>query len=515
MSNSANDALHGVPRPATPTHSPVTVVPTAASGINVRCTLRDRPTTRQARFRLWPTDRFERDTIDILKRLSRKPIEPAPDSELLADLGFDSLQVLELVGELEDHFNIAVPLNALDPHPHRRQIVAGGPTPGRRRAESSAHDPCQSTLTDALVDAAATATAGLPRRARRADVPADLQRPAEPRARSAPARSSPPASSRATGSRWSSRRSATSSRRSSAFSRPAWCRCRSSRRSRPATCRRFAVSRAICWSPAAPRRVVTTADVAPLLDLAGARAIADDWSRLDALATGLALAAPVPVSARRHRAAAVHVRVDGGAQGRRAVARQPRDQRRRHCRPGRHRRDTGRRRRQLAAALSRHGPHRHAADRGLLRAYDAVIMSPVLFLKRPTAGSRRSPSTAAPSRSPRTSPTSSACAGSSRRRLRRSTSRAGGWPAAAPNRSGRTPCSAFAERFASAGFRDSSFVPSYGLAEHSLAVSMARDGVLVDRVDAARLGRDSVAVPAQQRLAGRPHRRLRQRLPRS
>jgi acyl carrier protein len=34
-------------------------------------------------------------------------------SELLADLGFDSLQVLELVGELEDHFNIAVPLNAL------------------------------------------------------------------------------------------------------------------------------------------------------------------------------------------------------------------------------------------------------------------------------------------------------------------------------------------------------------------------------------------------------------------
>ena len=58
-------------------------------------------------------DRFERDTIDILKRLSRKPIEPALTSALLADLGFDSLQVLELVGELEDHFNIAVPLNAL------------------------------------------------------------------------------------------------------------------------------------------------------------------------------------------------------------------------------------------------------------------------------------------------------------------------------------------------------------------------------------------------------------------
>jgi acyl carrier protein len=60
-----------------------------------------------------PPDRFERDTIDILKRLSRRPIDPRLDSELLADLGFDSLQVLELVGELEDHFNIAVPLNDL------------------------------------------------------------------------------------------------------------------------------------------------------------------------------------------------------------------------------------------------------------------------------------------------------------------------------------------------------------------------------------------------------------------
>ena len=58
-------------------------------------------------------DLLERDTVEILRRLSRKPIEPAPTSELMADLGFDSLQVLELVGELEDHFNIAVPLNSL------------------------------------------------------------------------------------------------------------------------------------------------------------------------------------------------------------------------------------------------------------------------------------------------------------------------------------------------------------------------------------------------------------------
>jgi acyl carrier protein len=45
--------------------------------------------------------------------LSRHPVDPSPESELMADLGFDSLQVLELVGEMEDHFNIAVPLNLL------------------------------------------------------------------------------------------------------------------------------------------------------------------------------------------------------------------------------------------------------------------------------------------------------------------------------------------------------------------------------------------------------------------
>lgn len=58
-------------------------------------------------------DRFEQDTIAILKRLSRRPIEPAPAHQLMADLGFDSLQILEFVGELEDHFDVAVPLNAL------------------------------------------------------------------------------------------------------------------------------------------------------------------------------------------------------------------------------------------------------------------------------------------------------------------------------------------------------------------------------------------------------------------
>lgn len=58
-------------------------------------------------------DRFDRDTMMIVKQVSRRTVDVVPSSELMADLGFDSLQVLELVGELEDHFKIAVPLNTL------------------------------------------------------------------------------------------------------------------------------------------------------------------------------------------------------------------------------------------------------------------------------------------------------------------------------------------------------------------------------------------------------------------
>ena len=47
--------------------------------------------------------------IDVLKNVSRRPIEPALDHELVADLGFDSLQVFEVVSELEDRFGITIP----------------------------------------------------------------------------------------------------------------------------------------------------------------------------------------------------------------------------------------------------------------------------------------------------------------------------------------------------------------------------------------------------------------------
>ena len=51
----------------------------------------------------------EGDVIEVLKNVSRRPIEPTPTSDLIADLGFDSLQVLEVVTELEERFDISIP----------------------------------------------------------------------------------------------------------------------------------------------------------------------------------------------------------------------------------------------------------------------------------------------------------------------------------------------------------------------------------------------------------------------
>jgi acyl carrier protein len=67
---------------------------------------------------------IEDGVIDALKNVSRRPIEPTANSDLVADLGFDSLQVLELVAELEDRFDISIPLNDVPAVRTVRQVVA-------------------------------------------------------------------------------------------------------------------------------------------------------------------------------------------------------------------------------------------------------------------------------------------------------------------------------------------------------------------------------------------------------
>ena len=67
---------------------------------------------------------IEEGVIDVLKNVSRRPIEPTLASDLVADLGFDSLQVLEVIAELEDRFDISIPLNDVPTTRTVAQVVA-------------------------------------------------------------------------------------------------------------------------------------------------------------------------------------------------------------------------------------------------------------------------------------------------------------------------------------------------------------------------------------------------------
>ena len=71
-----------------------------------------------------PSPHIERAVIEVLKNVSRRPIDPTLTSDLLADLGFDSLQVMETVAELEDRFGVSMPLDGLAGTRTVAQVVA-------------------------------------------------------------------------------------------------------------------------------------------------------------------------------------------------------------------------------------------------------------------------------------------------------------------------------------------------------------------------------------------------------
>jgi acyl carrier protein len=66
----------------------------------------------------------QQTVIDVLKEVSRRPIEPTLESDLVADLGFDSLQVMEVLAELEGRFDIAIPLDEVAATRTVAQVVA-------------------------------------------------------------------------------------------------------------------------------------------------------------------------------------------------------------------------------------------------------------------------------------------------------------------------------------------------------------------------------------------------------
>jgi acyl carrier protein len=67
---------------------------------------------------------IEQGVIDAIKTASRRPVEPTLESELIADLGFDSLQVLDVIAELEGRFDIFIPLDAVPATRTVAQVVA-------------------------------------------------------------------------------------------------------------------------------------------------------------------------------------------------------------------------------------------------------------------------------------------------------------------------------------------------------------------------------------------------------
>jgi acyl carrier protein len=62
--------------------------------------------------------------IAVLKDVSRRPIEPTLTSDLVADLAFDSLQIMETIAELEARFAISIPLDDAADTRTVSQIVA-------------------------------------------------------------------------------------------------------------------------------------------------------------------------------------------------------------------------------------------------------------------------------------------------------------------------------------------------------------------------------------------------------
>ena len=70
------------------------------------------------------TAHIEEGVIDVLRKVSRRPIDPVLENDLVKDLGFDSLQVLEVIAELEDRFDISIPLNDVPTTRSVAQVVA-------------------------------------------------------------------------------------------------------------------------------------------------------------------------------------------------------------------------------------------------------------------------------------------------------------------------------------------------------------------------------------------------------
>lgn len=86
---------------------------------------------------------IEAGVLEVLRRVSGRPVEAGTSGDLAADLGFDSLKTLEFVAALEDRFDVSIPLNGLPSMKSVAQVVdhVSALLSGQRKVDSAAQDP--------------------------------------------------------------------------------------------------------------------------------------------------------------------------------------------------------------------------------------------------------------------------------------------------------------------------------------------------------------------------------------
>jgi acyl carrier protein len=54
-----------------------------------------------------------RDTVELIERHLPEPVVVTASSEFKGDLNFDSIGIMDLIADIEDHFDVTIPLNEL------------------------------------------------------------------------------------------------------------------------------------------------------------------------------------------------------------------------------------------------------------------------------------------------------------------------------------------------------------------------------------------------------------------
>lgn len=58
-------------------------------------------------------EKIEAEVLALAKKHARNPVEPMPETDIVTDAGMDSVAVMDFVLDLEETFDITIPLDRL------------------------------------------------------------------------------------------------------------------------------------------------------------------------------------------------------------------------------------------------------------------------------------------------------------------------------------------------------------------------------------------------------------------